>query len=60
MLTPEQLVAENLVHIQWWTLDELAAFVPTGTEFFAPRRLPALVAELVADGPPATPIDVGV
>lgn len=59
-LSPEQLAAENLVHMQWWTTGQLATFAPTGTEFFAPRRLPALVAELIADGPPPVPVDVGV
>jgi 8-oxo-dGTP pyrophosphatase MutT (NUDIX family) len=58
-LTAEQLIAENLVHMQWWTLDELVAFEPTETEFFAPRRLPTLVADLVGNGPPPTPIDTG-
>ncbi len=40
-LTVEQLRAENLMDIRWWTQDELAAFVPTETELFAPRRLAA-------------------
>lgn len=59
-LSREQLAAEHLMHIQWWTMAEMAAFAPTETEFFAPRRLPALVADLVAGGPPDTPIDTGV
>jgi 8-oxo-dGTP pyrophosphatase MutT (NUDIX family) len=59
-LTPAELAAENLVHMQWWTPAELAAFSPTATEFFAPRRFVALVADLIAHGPPATPLDTGV
>ena len=51
-LTVEQLRAENLMHIRWWTQDELAAFVPTDTELFAPRKLAHLVAALLADGVP--------
>ena len=42
--------------IRWWTLDELER----AEEVFAPRRLPELVRDLVVDGPPASPIDVGV
>lgn len=59
-LTREQLAAEHLMHMQWWTFDELQSFAPTDVEFFAPRRLPQLVAQLVAEGPPAAPIDTGV
>ena len=59
-LTVEQLRAENLMHIRWWTQDELAAFVPTDTELFAPRKLAHLVADLLADGVPESPIETGV
>lgn len=59
-LSAERLRAEHLMAVRWWTRDELASFVPTPTETFAPRRLPQLVAELLADGVPAAPIDVGV
>ena len=54
-LTVEQLRAENLMHIRWWTQDELGAFVPTETEFFAPRRLPELITALLTDGVPVAP-----
>jgi 8-oxo-dGTP diphosphatase len=59
-LSVEQLRAEYLAHIRWWTQEELASFVPTDTELFAPRKLPQLVAALVADGVPASPIETGV
>jgi 8-oxo-dGTP diphosphatase len=59
-LSAEQLRAEYLAHIRWWTQDELALFVPTDTVLFAPRKLPQLVAALVADGVPASPIETGV
>lgn len=59
-LSAEQLRAENLFQIRWWTQDELASFVPTDTELFAPRRLPALVTALLADGVPTSPIETGV
>jgi 8-oxo-dGTP pyrophosphatase MutT (NUDIX family) len=51
-----QLNAEFVTAIRWWSLDELDAT----DALFAPRRLPALVRELVAEGPPVEPFDVGV
>jgi 8-oxo-dGTP diphosphatase len=54
--TPDELAAEYVTEIRWWTVDELAA----SEERFAPRRLPALVAALLRDGPPGEPLDVGV
>jgi TDG/mug DNA glycosylase family protein len=41
---------------RWWTLDELES---TGDDF-SPRRLPLFVRELLENGPPPEPIDVGV
>jgi TDG/mug DNA glycosylase family protein len=55
-LTREQLAAEGVVELRWWTPEELAA----SNELFAPRRLPELVRELVDRGPPPVPVDVGV
>jgi 8-oxo-dGTP pyrophosphatase MutT (NUDIX family) len=40
---------------RWWRLDELAAT----DEILAPGELPAHLARLLDDGPPAEPIDVG-
>ena len=54
--TPEQLAAEYVTAVRWWTQEELAA----SEELFAPRRLPELVAALLRDGPPGEPVDVGV
>jgi 8-oxo-dGTP diphosphatase len=54
--TVEQLAAEYVTAIRWWTQDELAA----SDAVFAPRRLPELVAALLRDGPPGEPVDVGV
>ena len=51
-----QLSAEYVTAIRWWTVPELEA---AGDEF-APRRLPALVRELVLHGTPVMPIDAGV
>ena len=56
-LSWEQLRAERLHELRWWTLAELQA---ADDVVFAPRRLPALVAELIATGPPPAPVDAGV
>ena len=52
----ESVREHGLEDIRWWAPDEL---VTADTEF-APRRLPELVRQLLRDGPPAAPIDVGV
>lgn len=54
-LSREQLEAEYVFELRWWTPEELARAVAV----FAPRRLPALVAALLRDGPPPSPIDAG-
>ena len=59
-LTWEQLRAERLHELRWWTPAELVAAAEDDEVVFAPRRLPALIGELLADGPPASPIDTGV
>lgn len=51
---------EGIDDIRWWTRAELAAAAATATAAFAPTRLPALVAALLDDGPPAHPFDVGI
>jgi len=58
-LTWDQLRAERLHGLRWWTVAELLAAAGDGV-WFAPRDLPALVADVVANGPPATPLDIGV
>ena len=54
--TPDELAAEFVTAVRWWTQAELAA----AEVVFAPRRLPELVAALLRDGAPAEPVDVGV
>jgi 8-oxo-dGTP diphosphatase len=56
-LSWEQLNAEYVFELRWWTLDELEEAAETT---FSPRRLPELVRDLIRDGPPSEPIDVGV
>lgn len=49
---------EEFVHdMRWWSLDEIVASVDLR---FAPRGLGELYGRLLADGPPAEPIDAGV
>ena len=50
-----ELNAEYVTEIRWWTLEELES----GELLFAPRRLPELLRDLLRDGPPAEPVDVG-
>ena len=56
LLTETQLRAEGLVDRAWWSVSQLHAT----TAVFAPTRLPTLVTDLIASGPPGTPIDVGI
>ena len=56
LLSTDQLNAEFVTGLRWWSADELAA----SGEIHAPRRLPELVADLRAGGRPGIAIDVGV
>ena len=56
-LTWEQLRAERVHELRWWTLAELEA---ADNVRFAPARLPELVADLLASGPPTAPVDAGI
>lgn len=56
LLTVEQLRAEFVTDVRWWTPEELAA----SHEIHAPRRLPQLVVDLRERGAPPAPIDAGV
>jgi 8-oxo-dGTP pyrophosphatase MutT (NUDIX family) len=51
--TPEE--REDIIDYRWWSLDELAAT----TEPLVPGALAALVRELLRDGTPAEPVEVG-
>jgi hypothetical protein len=51
-LTRDQLLAENVHEIQWWTLDELT----TSDATFSPRALPALLANLRSGAMPDEPV----
>ena len=49
------LVDAGTDEARWWSLEELR----TTEEVLAPRRLPERLAQLLVEGPPATPVDVG-
>jgi ADP-ribose pyrophosphatase YjhB (NUDIX family) len=55
-LTWEQLNAEFVTAVRWWSLVELE----TAATQFAPSRLSELVRALVESEPPTEPVDVGV
>ena len=51
-LSAEELAAEGVREVRWWSPEELRASEHT----FAPRSLPELMARLAAEGVPAAPI----
>jgi 8-oxo-dGTP diphosphatase len=56
VLTEDQLIDEGVHELRWWTLGELTM---SGANF-APRRIVRFLRQLLEEGPPPTPIDVGV
>ncbi|ADB31509.1 NUDIX hydrolase [Kribbella flavida DSM 17836] len=52
-LSTAELAAENVHGHRWWTPAELQAY--DGPAYFSPRALPALLADLLTSGPPASP-----
>lgn len=56
-MSAAQLADEHVTELRWWMLDDIEA---ARDVVFAPRRLGALLRDLVIRGPPAAPIDVGV
>lgn len=56
-LSWEQLRAERLHEIRWWTLAEIEA---ASDVRFAPRRLAGLLRALHETGPPEHPLDSGI
>ena len=53
-MTTEQLRAENVHDIRWWSRDEIRAADAT----FAPRELPRLLRDLLTDGLPDRPVQI--
>ena len=56
-LSDEELAAENVAGFRWWTLAEVAGY--SGDDLFSPRALARLLPALLAGGPPATPLRLG-
>ncbi len=54
-LSWEELHRECLFEVRWWPVADIADGLP-----FVPRRLGALLRDLIADGPPNAPVQVGV
>ena len=52
----QQLLAEGMGAVRWWTPAELATARDT---VFSPRALPRLVVELLGNGPPDSPTLLG-
>lgn len=55
---PGHPALEGIRDQRWWSLPDIAAAHHSGT-LFSPRALPTLLASLLADGPPLTPIAMG-
>jgi 8-oxo-dGTP pyrophosphatase MutT (NUDIX family) len=55
-LSGETLAEEGIFALHWWPVPE----IERSTEIFTPRRLAALVRELLVGGPPPEPFDSGV
>ena len=55
-MTEQQLRAEGVTGMRWWTPTELALSETS----FAPSRLPGLLARLLREGAAPAPIDVGI
>ncbi len=53
-MTPEQLAAEHVHEVRWWSPDEIAA----GTARFAPHALAELLGDLRTHGIPETPVEL--
>jgi ADP-ribose pyrophosphatase YjhB (NUDIX family) len=56
LFSPAQLAEEGMHELRWWTQGELAV---SGANF-APRRIVRFLRQLLEEGPPPAPIDVGV
>ena len=62
-LSWDQLNAENIFEIRWWSMEELAAAkddVTEGGSIWCPRDIWELVSGIVENGPPNSPLEIGV
>ena len=56
-MTDAELLAEGVTGFRWWTQADIAAYA--GPDLFGPRELGGALAALLADGPPAVPLQLG-
>lgn len=56
-MSDDELAAENLTELRWWTLPEIASY--RGPDLFGPRDLAARLQTLVTQGVPAEPTRLG-
>ena len=56
-LSDDELAAENISELRWWTLPDIAGY--RGPDLFGPRDLATRLVALVAHGVPATPTPLG-
>ncbi|MEV6417705.1 GNAT family N-acetyltransferase [Kribbella sp. NPDC051718] len=56
-MSVEEMLAENVHGHRWWTFVEIQNH--QGPEYLSPRTLPLLLARLRDDGPPVTPVFIG-
>ena len=56
-MTDVELASEGVTGFRWWTQAEIAAY--SGPDLFGPRELSSALAALLADGPPAVPLQLG-
>lgn len=57
LLTDEELAAENVTGFAWWPLSDVLSY--DGPDLFSPRRLGAHLSELLREGPPPEPRELG-
>jgi 8-oxo-dGTP diphosphatase len=56
-MTDADLASEGVTGFRWWTMAEITAY--QGPDLFGPRGLSTALAALLADGPPAVPLQLG-
>jgi 8-oxo-dGTP diphosphatase len=55
-MTDAELAAEGITGFDWWTPAGITAY--RGPDLFGPRELAGALAALLADGPPAVPLEL--
>jgi ADP-ribose pyrophosphatase YjhB (NUDIX family) len=58
-LSDEELAAENVVSFRWWSAAEIRKSTDARAGYFSPRYLGELLDDLLRDGPPEAPIELG-